>query len=119
MDYKVGTTDGQSKGLQVLGIGEPWPIKSQCESRNILPNKEQSEVNLHRRRSCTNACEISINAVSERPEEVLGVNALDECFIPVGMGKYIPVQTNCGVTGDILIEISDKTVPGLVMPEIV
>ena len=26
MDYKVGTADGQSKGLQVLGIGEPWPI---------------------------------------------------------------------------------------------
>ena len=26
MDYKVGTADGQSKELQVLGIGEPWPI---------------------------------------------------------------------------------------------
>ena len=26
MDYKVGTADGQSKGLQVLGLGEPWPI---------------------------------------------------------------------------------------------
>ena len=26
MDYKVGTADGQSDGLQVLGIGEPWPI---------------------------------------------------------------------------------------------
>ena len=26
MDYKVGTADGQSKGLQVLGIGEPWLI---------------------------------------------------------------------------------------------
>ena len=26
IDYKVGITDGQSKGLQVLGIGEPWPI---------------------------------------------------------------------------------------------
>ena len=26
MDYKVGTPDGQSEGLQVLGIGEPWPI---------------------------------------------------------------------------------------------
>ena len=26
MDCKVGTADGQSKGLQVLGIGEPWPI---------------------------------------------------------------------------------------------
>ena len=26
MDYKVGTTDGQSEGLQVMGIWEPWPI---------------------------------------------------------------------------------------------
>ena len=26
MDYKVGTADGQSEGLQVMGIGEPWPI---------------------------------------------------------------------------------------------
>ena len=35
------------------------------------------------------------------------------------MGKYIPVQTNRGVTGDVLIKLSDKTVPGLVLPEIV
>ena len=26
MDYRVGTADSQSKGLQVLGMGEPWPI---------------------------------------------------------------------------------------------
>ena len=26
MDYKVGTTDGQSDRLEVLNIGEPWPI---------------------------------------------------------------------------------------------
>ena len=26
MDYRVGTADGQSEGLQVVGIGEPWPI---------------------------------------------------------------------------------------------
>ena len=26
MDCKVGTADGQSKGLQMLGIGEPWPV---------------------------------------------------------------------------------------------
>ena len=33
------------------------------------------------------------------------------------MGKYIPVQTNHGVTGDILIHISDETVPGLILTE--
>ena len=26
MDYKVGTADSQSEELQVLGLGEPWPI---------------------------------------------------------------------------------------------
>ena len=26
MDYKVETPDGQSEGLQVLGLGEPWPM---------------------------------------------------------------------------------------------
>ena len=26
MDYIVKTADGQSEGLQVLGVGEPWPI---------------------------------------------------------------------------------------------
>ena len=26
MDHRVGTADGQSEGLQVLGIGESWPI---------------------------------------------------------------------------------------------
>ena len=50
---------------------------------------------------------ISINAESERPEEAVGVYAQDECFIPAGMDKYISVQTNHGVTGDVLIEISD------------
>ena len=40
-------------------------------------------------------------------------------MIPVGMGKYIQVQTNCEITEEVLIEISDKTIPGLVLPEIV
>ena len=35
------------------------------------------------------------------------------------MGKFIPVQTNLGVKGEVLIEISDKTEPGLVLPEII
>ena len=26
MDYSVGTKDGQSEDIQVLGVGEPWPI---------------------------------------------------------------------------------------------
>ena len=50
---------------------------------------------------------------------MVGVHTHEECSIPAGMGKYIPVQTNRGVTGDVLIEIGDKTVPGLKLPEIV
>ena len=66
------------------------------------------------------SCEkISINAVSMRPDKAVGVYAQDYCSIPTGMGKYIPLQTNRGVTGEVLIEISDKTVPGVVLPEIV
>ena len=65
-------------------------------------------------------CEkIPINVVRERPEEAIGVYAQEECSFPAGMGKYIPVQTNRGVTGDVLIEIEDKTMPGLQLPEIV
>ena len=58
---------------------------------------------------------ISINALSERSDKVVGVYAQDECSIPEGMGKYIPVLTNRGVTGEVLIEISNK----IVLPEIV
>ena len=46
---------------------------------------------------------ISINAVSERPEEDMGVYAKEKCLIPTGKGKYIPMQTSCGVTGDVLL----------------
>ena len=35
------------------------------------------------------------------------------------MGKYIPVQTNLEIQGDILVEIRDKTMTGLILPEIV
>ena len=35
------------------------------------------------------------------------------------MGKFIPVQTNGGRTGDVLIEISNNTVTGLILPEII
>ena len=138
-------------------------IKSESESRNILPNQEQSAVDMHGGRRCANACErrislkskvsgwrmpqlyqpevsesvesyrgsedinsglekirekININVVSEKPEEAVGVYEKDKCSIPAGMGKYFPLQTNRGVTGDVLIEISDKTVPGLILPEI-
>ena len=37
-------------------------------------------------------------------EENVGVYAKEECSIPAGMGKYIPVQTNREIKGDVLIE---------------
>ena len=61
---------------------------------------------------------ISINVISERPEEAVGVYAQDKCSIPAGMGKYIPVQMNLGVTANVLVEIKEKTVPELILPEI-
>ena len=62
---------------------------------------------------------ISINVLKDGVEENVGVNAKEQCSIPAGMGKYITVQTNHDIQGDVLVEISDKTVPGLILPEIV
>ena len=62
---------------------------------------------------------ISINILKERTEEAAGVYAKEDCLIPASMGKYIPVQTNREITGEVLIEISDKTIPRLVLPEVV
>ena len=54
-----------------------------------------------------------------RTVEDVEVYAKEECSIPTGMGKYIPVQTNPGITRDVLIEISNKTLTGLILLEIV
>ena len=35
------------------------------------------------------------------------------------MGKYIPVQTNREIQGDVLVKISNKIMLGLILPEIV
>ena len=58
---------------------------------------------------------ITINGV----EENFGVYAKEQCSIPAGMGKYIPVQTNREIQGNFLVKINDKTVTGLILPEIV
>ena len=62
---------------------------------------------------------ISINTLNERPEKDTGVYAKEHCSITAGMGKYIPLQTKREISGEVLIEISDKKIPGLVLPEIV
>ena len=66
-------------------------------------------------------CErMGFNRLSERPEEAVGVYAKDDCLIPAGMGKYIhPGAAEWGYYSEILIEISDTTIPGLVLPKIV
>ena len=51
--------------------------------------------------------------------QTTGNNTKEECSILTEMGKYIVVNTNYGITGDILIEINDKTLTGLILPEIV
>ena len=35
------------------------------------------------------------------------------------MGKYIPVQTNHEIHGDVLVDTNDRTVTGLILPEII
>ena len=60
-----------------------------------------------------------INILRDGVEENVGVYAKEQCSIPAGMGKYIPVQTNREIQGDVLVKISHKTVQGLILPEIV
>ena len=55
---------------------------------------------------------ISINTLKEGPEEAAGVYAKEDCSILAGLGKSILVQTNGKFSGEFLIEISDKTIPG-------
>ena len=59
---------------------------------------------------------ISIDTLSERPEEAMGVYAKDNFSIHEGIGEYIPVQKNREKTGEVLIEICDKTIPRFVLP---
>ena len=54
---------------------------------------------------------IIVNTLNERPEEATGVYAKEDCSIPAGIGKYIPVLMNSKITGEVSIEISDKTIP--------
>ena len=183
MNYKVGTEYGQSEGLQVLGVGEPWPIylegMEECyileplvirglshsvnlgisflTRNNLKLICMEDEVALmlvrdgsaFRARLVDGGCnsfinrrsgrvwratkeqkistqvwripheKISINIVRERPEEAEGVYKQGECPITAGMGKYIHVETIRRVKGDVLIEIGDKTMLGLILPEIV
>ena len=49
----------------------------------------------------------------------MGLYAKEQCSIPAGMGKYIPVQTNHEIHRDVIVEINDQTVTGLILPEIV
>ena len=166
MDYKVGTADGQSEKLQVLGLGEPWSIfleeigvcylleplviqgmshsvnlgkmflqknrlKLVCtdEEVTMMPVKDDSAlrarlvdggcISFENRRlgkiwRATREQEISaqtwiiprekitINVLKDGVEENVGVYDKEQCSIPAGMGKYIPVQTNREVQGDVL-----------------
>ena len=62
---------------------------------------------------------ISINVLQDGVEENVGVYTKEQCSIPAGMGKYFPVQTNLEIQGDVLVKISDKTMAGLILQEIV
>ena len=51
---------------------------------------------------------MNVNVLQDGIEENTGVYSKEKCSIPAGMGKYIPVQTNREIQGDVLIEISDN-----------
>ena len=152
MAHQEGTVDGQSEGLQALGVGEPWPIyleemeecfvleplviprlshsvnlgisflqeynlKMTCTEKEVtlMPMKDGSALRAwlvdggchsflsKRSGRVLKATEdqmismqvwriplerISVNTLSERLEEAVGVYAKDICSIPAGMGKY-------------------------------
>ena len=54
---------------------------------------------------------ISFNTLNESQEGTTVVYAKEDCLIPAGMGKYIPVQRNHDIIGEVLIEISYKLSP--------
>ena len=60
-----------------------------------------------------------INALKDVLAGNLGVYVKEQCSIPAGTGKYIPVQTNREIHGNVLVEATDRTVTGLILPEIV
>ena len=62
---------------------------------------------------------MNVNVLQGEIKENIGIYAKEKCSIPAGMGKYVPIQTNKEIQGDVLIETSDNTVPGLILPEIV
>ena len=56
---------------------------------------------------------VTINVLKDGLAENVGVYAKEQCSIPAGMGKYIPVQTNQEIQGDVIVETNDRTVAGL------
>ena len=44
---------------------------------------------------------ITIHLLKDGVEENVRVYAKEQCSIPTGMGKYIPVQKNCEIQGDV------------------
>ena len=57
-------------------------------------------------------------SVTKEVRRGCGVYPKDACSIPAGMGKYIPVQTSRDIKEEVLIEASNKTIPGLILPDI-
>ena len=62
---------------------------------------------------------MNVNVLQSKSKESIGVYTKENCSIPAGMGKYIPVQTSKEIQGDVLIKTSDNTVTGLILLEIV
>ena len=75
--------------LQKSEVGED--MESNRRTRDINPNLENFAEN------------INVNVLKDGVEKNVRVYAKEQCSIPAGMGKYIPVQINREIQGDVLV----------------
>ena len=60
---------------------------------------------------------VTINVLKDGLVENVGAYPKEQCSIPAGTGKYIPVQTSQEIHGNVLVEATNRTVTGLILPE--
>ena len=89
--------------LQTLEVGED--MESDKRARDIHPSLENSTG--EDKYQC-------ITGWSRRKRRSICKGTV---FNPSWDGKYIPVQTNHEIQGDVLVKINDKTATGLILPE--
>ena len=90
-------TEGSASRARLVGggcssfknqrLGRIWRVKREQEISTQTWRIPQEKIN--------------INVLKDGVEENVGVYAKEQCSIPAGMGKYIPVQTYREIQGDV------------------